>query len=394
MREPAATTPLSTTSRRFIGVSLPSIGDEEVEELLDVIRSGWVTTGPKTAELQDLLAEYLGVAHVRCTASCTAALSLALRVAGAGPGAEVLLPTMTFVSCANAVVHAGATPVFVDADPATGHVDLTHAASLVSERTIALLAVHLGGLPLDMDAICAFRDRHGLTVIEDAAHAIGARWRGVPIGAHGNPTAFSFHATKNMTTFEGGALVLTDGAAAERVERLSLHGLSRSAWSRHGASGPEAYDVPEPGFKCGMHDVAAAVGIHQLGRLDARIERREALARLYDEALVRLPLDLPPHAPAHGRHARHIYPVQMRDEAPLDRSALIEALRQRGIGTSVHFRPIHTYSYYAEQSGLAPEALPVAEALGRRLLTLPLFPTMEDDDVLYVAECMRELLGR
>lgn len=380
--------------RRFLGLSRPSIGEEEIDELLDAIRSGWVTTGPKASTLQERLEDYLDVPHVRCLSSCTAGLSLALRVIGAGAGTEVLVPSMTFVSCANAIEHVGAKPVFVDALPATGHIDLDHAAHLVTERTAALIAVHLGGLPLDMDALNAFRDHHDLAVLEDAAHAIGARWRGVAVGAYGNPTAFSFHATKNMTTFEGGALALTDAATAERVERLALHGLTRSAWSRHGTETADAYDVLEPGFKCGMHDVAAAVGIHQLARLDAWIDRRESLASTYDAALASLPLRLPPRPPAHARHARHLYSVRLDDDARVGRDELIGGMRERGIGTSVHFRPIHTYAYYARSSGLGPNDLPVAAELGRRSLSLPLFPGMEEGDVAYVAESLSDLLCR
>ena len=232
---------------------------------------------------------------------------------------------MTFVSCANAIEHFGARPVFVDSDPATGLIDLEHAESLVTERTRALMPVHLAGHPVDLGAVNALRDRHGIAVIEDAAHAIGARWQGRPIGSHGNPTSFSFHATKNITTFEGGALgVRRRGHGRERAERLALHGLSRSAWARHGATGPAAYEVAEPGFKFSMNDISAAVGIHQLRRLDGWIERRAELADLYDEALRDLPLELPPRPPAHARHAHHLYIVRLHEERRIDRDRLIE----------------------------------------------------------------------
>ena len=240
---------------------------------------------------------------MRCLSSCTAALTIALRLLEVGEGDEVLVPSMTFVSCANVVEHARARPVLVDSDPETGLIDLDHAESLVTERTRALMPVHLAGFPVDLDAVNAFRDRHGIAVVEDAAHAIGARWKGRPVGSHGNLTAFSFHATKNITTFEGGALAVPAEAAAERAGRLSLHGLSRSAWTRHGTAGPAAYEVAEPGFKFSMNDISAAVGIHQLARLDGWIERRAELADLYDEALRDLPARAAA-APAGARPAR------------------------------------------------------------------------------------------
>jgi dTDP-4-amino-4,6-dideoxygalactose transaminase len=377
----------------YLPLTAPAFSDEDVEELLQALRSGWVTTGPRVVDLQERLQEYLGAPHVRCLSSCTAGISLALRLAGVGPGDEVLIPTMTFVSCANAVEHAGARPVLVDCDRATGLLDLDAAAEQINERTTALIVVHLGGLPADMDAVNAFRDRHGVVVVEDAAHAIGASWGGRRVGAHGNATAFSFHATKNMTTFEGGALALNDADDAERVRRLSLHGLSHSAWSRHGTPDPAGYDVLEPGFKYAMHDVSAAVGLHQLARLDARIARRAELAAAYDERLAGLPLDLPPGVPVAARHAHHLYAVGLHDNAPCDRDALITRLHEARIGTSVHFTPIHRYSYYRERYGLERRDFPAAEARAQRVLSLPLFPAMTDRDVDDVAGALSHLLS-
>jgi dTDP-4-amino-4,6-dideoxygalactose transaminase len=379
--------------RPYLGLSAPQIGDEEIEELLDSIRSGWLTTGPKVAAFQERLERYVGVPHVRCLSSCTAGLTIALHALDVGPGDEVLVPSMTFVSCANVVEHAGARPVFVDSDRATGLVDLDQAESLVSPRTRAIMPVHLAGHPVDMDAVNALRDRAGIAVIEDAAHAIGARWAGRPIGSHGNLSSFSFHATKNITTFEGGALAIDDAAVAERAERLALHGLSRSAWTRHGASGPAAYEVVEPGYKFAMHDISAAVGIHQLARLDGWIERRGELADHYDEALRDLPLELPPRPPAHARHAHHLYVTRLRDDAPVERDTVIERMQQQRIGCSVHFKAIHLYDYYRSRYALAPEALPVAAGLSARALSLPLFPAMTEGDVEHVATALAGILA-
>jgi len=386
-------TPPFARRTSHLGLSRPSIGAAEIDELLDAIRSGWLTTGPKVATLEQRLAAYLGVEHVRCLASCTAGLSLALRVGGIEPGDEVLLPAMTFVSCANAVVHLGATPVLVDSDRETGHMDLDHALSRVGPRTRALMPVHLAGHPVDMDRLNAFRDRHGLFVVEDAAHAIGARWGGHAVGAHGNLTAFSFHATKNMTTFEGGALVVGDVDTAARVQRLALHGLSRSAWSRHGSASPALYEVDEPGFKYAMHDISAAVGIHQLRRLDGWIERRRQLADAYDERLAALPLELPPRPPAHSRHAHHLYMVRLGHDAPIDRDAVLVRLMQANIGASVHFKPVHWYRYYAGLTGLRPGDLPVADDLARRSLSLPLFPSMSEADLDDVSAVLHAALA-
>jgi dTDP-4-amino-4,6-dideoxygalactose transaminase len=377
----------------YLKLGSPMLGDEEIGELLDAIREGWVTTGPRVQEFQRRLEDYVGTPHVRCLASCTAGLTLGLKLAGVEPGTEVIVPAMTFVSCANAVEQLGGRPVFAECDPESGHIDLDHAATLVGPQTVAILPVHLGGLPLDMDAVNAFRDRHGIAVVEDAAHAIGAEWDGRRIGAHGNPAAFSFHATKNITTFEGGALVLLDHESAERVEHLALHGLSRSAWSRHGSRGPADYDITEPGFKCGMHDVSAAVGIHQLSRLDAWIDERRALADAYDDLLLGLPLGLPPRPPAHARHAHHLYAVRVLDDAPRTRDELIAALHEAQIGASVHFKPLHLFTYYSERSGLRPEDLPNATDRGGRALTLPLHPGMTEDDVEDVASALSAALA-
>ena len=376
----------------FLHLSRPDIGDDEIEELLDSIRSGWLTTGPKVKTLQDDLAAYLDVDHVRCLSSCTAGLMLGLRTAGIGPGDEVLLPSVTFVSCANAIEQVGARPVFVDSDPETGLIDLDAAAARIGPATRGLMVVHLAGRPVDMEHVNRLRDRRDLIVIEDAAHAIGAEWAGRRIGAFGNATSFSFHATKNMTTFEGGALVVRDEATAARVEQLSRHGLSRSSWDRHGRTAPDRYDVVEPGFKLAMHDVSAAVGIHQLAKLDAAIDRRAQLAALYDELLEDLPLTPPPPVPDSARHAHHVYMARLDDDAAMDRDALIEGLLRRRIGSSVHFRPIHTYTYYAERYGLAPEDLPEALQLGSSLISLPLFPQMTEDGVHDVIAALRALL--
>jgi len=382
---------IRTRRERLLGVSAPEIGDEEIEELLDAIRSGWVTTGPKASAFQDRLSEYLDVPFVRCLSSCTAGLTLALRVLDIGPGDEVLVPSLTFVAAANAVVHLGASPVFVDSTPGAGLIDLADAARKVTPRTRAIVPVHLAGHPLDLDALATFRDRFGVAVVEDAAHAIGGTWRGRRIGGHGNLTAFSFHATKNITTFEGGALAIADERVAERVERLAMQGVTRSSWARHGDEAPGAYDVTEPGYKFAMPDVAAAVGIHQLPRLDAWIARRREIADLYDRRLDGLPLELPLRPQG---HAHHLYIVQVDEDAGMSRDDVARGLRDRNIGSTVHFRALHRQSYYAALSGLAPDDLPVASRWTATALTLPLFPQMTERDVDDVGRALEEVLAR
>jgi dTDP-4-amino-4,6-dideoxygalactose transaminase len=372
----------------------PELDDETIAEALACLRSGWVVSGPRVRAFEGLLAERVRAPYVRCVSGCTGALLLALRLLGVGRGDEVLVPTLTFAACANVVEQLGAVPVLVDSEPHTGLVDLDDAGRRVTPRTRALIAVHLGGRPVDMDRLKSLREAHGLAIVEDAAHAIGAEWGGRPIGGHGNLTAFSFHATKNITTIEGGALVLTDQSDAERVRRLAVQGLDRSSWDRHAAQGPAEYELDEPGYKLGMTDVAAAIGISQLARLDEWIDRREALAARYDEALVELPVELEPPVPAGVRHARHLYAVRVRPDAPLSRDELVAELAQRNIGTSVHFKPLHRFRYYAVRYDLADGDYPVASDFAARTISLPLFPAMTEADQEDVILAMRAALSR
>jgi dTDP-4-amino-4,6-dideoxygalactose transaminase len=377
----------------FLVFGSPMIGDEEIAEVVASLRSGWVGTGPKVQRFEGMLAEYVGATEVRCLSSCTAALTLALRVHGIGPGDDVLVPSMTFVASANAVEHAGARPVLIDAVPGTGLIDLDAAEAAITSATRAIMPVHLAGRPIDMDRLNALRDRHGLVVIEDAAHAIGAEWRGRRIGSHGNVTAFSFYVTKNITTVEGGALATGDPLIAARVERLALHGLSLGAWARFSDEGFRHYEVVEPGFKYNMTDIEAAIGLHQLPRLDAWINRRRELWERYDELLADLPVETPSPAAEGTRHARHLYQVLLDPEARLTRDGLLDALSERRIGTGVHYRGVHLHPYYRERYDLAPDRFPVATAMSERTLSLPLSPKVSDADQDDVVLALRELLA-
>lgn len=376
----------------FLIFGSPTIGDAEIAEVVDSMRSGWIGTGAKVQRFENMLAEYAGARYARCLASCTAALTLALKVLGVGPGDEVLVPTMTFVASANAVEHAGATPVLVDSEPGHGLIDLDAAEAAITSRTRAIMPVHLAGRPVDMDRLGRLRDRHGLHVVEDAAHAIGAEWRARRIGSWGHLTAFSFYATKNITTIEGGALLTDSPAIAERVEQLALHGLSAGAWQRFTDRGFRHYEAVEPGFKYNMTDVQAALGLIQLPQLDGWIERRAKLWERYDELLGDLPLDTPPAQEPNTRHARHLYQVRLRSSAPLSRDELVQALHDRNIGTGVHYRGVHLHSYYRSAYGLSSDDFPVATRLSARTLSLPLGPALTEGDQDDVVRALTRLL--
>jgi dTDP-4-amino-4,6-dideoxygalactose transaminase len=376
----------------FLVFGSPTIGEEEIAEVVDSMRTGWVGTGPKVHRFETMLSEYLEVPHCRCLSSCTAGLILSLQILGIGPGDEVLVPAMTFVASANAVEHAGATPVLVDSDSHTGLIDLEQAGAAITPRTRAIMPVHLAGRPIDMEALGALRDRHGLLVVEDAAHALGAEWRGQKIGAFGNLTAFSFYVTKNITTIEGGALVTEDPHVAAEVERLALHGLSLGAWQRFSDTGFRHYEVVRPGYKYNMTDVQAAVGLHQLRRLDDWIDRRAKLWERYDALLAELPLQTPAPPDPNTRHARHLYQVLLAPEAPLGRDELLDGLTTRQIGTGVHYRGVHLHPFYREKYALAPADFPVASSISERTLSLPLSPKVTEADQDDVVAALTELL--
>jgi dTDP-4-amino-4,6-dideoxygalactose transaminase len=376
----------------FLVFGKPMIGEEEIAEVVDSLRSGWVGTGPKVHRFETLLSDYLGAEHCRCVSSCTAALTLSLQVLGVGPGDEVLVPAMTFVASANAVEHAGATPVLIDSVPGTGLIDFDQAAAAITPRTRAIMPVHLAGRPVDMDRLDALAKGHGLAVVEDAAHAIGAEWRGRRIGAFGNLTAFSFYVTKNISTIEGGALATDDPEVAAEVERLALHGLSLGAWQRFSDEGFRHYEVVRPGFKYNMTDVQASVGLHQLPRLDQWIERRAQLWSRYDEMLAGLPLETPPPAEPHTRHARHLYQVLVESSAPLSRDQLLDGLTAHNIGAGVHYRGVHLHPYYRDKYRLSPGDLPVASSISERTLSLPLGPNVTEADQDDVVAALVELL--
>jgi len=386
---------VSLKSRKeFLVFGSPVIEEPEIAEVVDSLRSGWIGTGPKVQRFERMLEQYIDVPHVRCVSSCTAALILAMKTMGIGPGDEVLVPTMTFAASVNAIEHAGATPVMVDSEPATGLMDLDATEAALSPRTKAIMPVHLSGRPVDLHRLGGLHERHGVLILEDAAHAIGAAFDGQRIGSHGNTTAFSFYVTKNITTIEGGAIATHDPDIAAAVERLALHGLSLGAWERYSDEGFRHYEVSQPGYKYNMTDVQAALGLHQLPRLDGWIDRRAELARAYDELLADLPLTTPPLAVENTRHAHHLYQILVQPEAGLARDELLNELHRRKIGAGVHYRAVHLHPYYRDRYGLAPTDLPVATDISDRTISLPLSPKVTDEDQRDVVCALRNAYHR
>lgn len=358
---------------------------------MDTLRSGWIGTGPRTERFEAAFAEYVGAPHAVAVSSGTAALSLALMAAGVGEGAEVITSPMTFPATANAIVHTGATPVFADVDRTTGNLDPALAAAAITEHTAAILPVHLGGRPCRMDAFEALAEQNDLLLIEDAAHAVGAAFGERRVGAIGDATCFSFYVTKNLVTGEGGMVTTADAELAARVRRLCLHGMDRDAWQRYSVSSFSHYEVVEPGFKSNMTDIQAALGIHQLAKVDRGLERRREIWAAYESGLSGLALELPAAEEPGTVHARHLYSVLI--DPAHSRDGVIDGLIQNRIGSGVHYRPAHLHAWYRERLGHREGAFPNAEEIGRRTMSLPLSPALTDRDVADVVEAMAEVLS-
>jgi dTDP-4-amino-4,6-dideoxygalactose transaminase len=381
----------------FLPFALPEIGEEEIAEVVDTLRSGWVTTGPKAARFERAFAEYLGDASLHCIAvsSATAGLHLALEALGIGPGDEVITTTHTFTATAEVVRYLGADVKLVDIDAETLNIDPEQVEAAIGPRTRAIIPVHYAGLAADMPALLAIAHRHGLKVVEDAAHALPATSAGALVGTlDSDATVFSFYANKTITTGEGGMLVTRDPALAERAKVMRLHGMNRNAFDRFTAQVPSwHYEIVAPGFKYNLTDIAAALGLHQLAKADAFQARREAIARQYDEALAGLPVVTPAWPKDGDRHAWHLYVLQLADGAPVERNVFIERLFAAGIGCSVHYIPLHLHPYWRERYGLAAEQFPVSQRSYERMTSLPLYTRMSDADVRRVAGAVRAALG-
>ncbi len=382
----------------FLPFALPEIGEEEIAEVVDTLRSGWVTTGPKARRFEQEFVAFLGDESLQAIAvnSATAGLHLALEALGIGPGDEVITTTHTFTATAEVVRYLGADVKLVDIDPATLNIDPAAIEAAITPRTKAIMPVHYAGLAVDMDAIFAIADKHGLKVVEDAAHALPTTYKQQLVGLlRSDAVVFSFYANKTMTTGEGGMLVTRDTQLAARAKVMRLHGINRDAFDRFTAKVPSwYYEIVAPGFKYNMTDIAAAMGLHQLKRLKGFQARREQIAARYDEALSDLPLILPPRPDHEGDvHSWHLYVVRLSDQTPVTRDAVIDSLFADGIGVSVHYIPLHLHPYWKERYDLKPEQFPHSQKAYERMLTLPLYTRMTDDDVERVITAVRKALA-
>lgn len=379
----------------FLPYALPDIGDEEIAEVVDALRSGWVTTGPKTKQFEQDFITYLG-GEVEAIAvnSATAGLHLALEALGIGPGDEVITTTLTFTATAEVIRYMGADPIFVDIDPVTLNIDPFKVAAAITPKTRAIMPVHYGGLACDMTALTAMARQHNLKIIEDAAHALPTTYQGRLIGQlDTDVTVFSFYANKTMTTGEGGMVVTRNPDIANRIKTMRLHGINRDAFDRFTSKTPSwYYEVVAPGFKYNLTDIASAMGIQQLKKLARFQHRRETMAARYHAELADLPLQLPAKAPNGDQHAWHLYVVRLLDSSRIDRDTLINRLADLGVGTSVHYIPLHLQPYWRDHYRLTPEQFPSADFAYQRMLSLPLYTRMSDDDQTRVIAALHELL--
>ena len=381
----------------FIPFALPEIGEEEIAEVVNSLRSGWVTTGPKARRFEQDFAAFLGDPALHCVAvnSATAGLHLALEALGIGPGDEVITTTHTFTATAEVVRYMGADVKLVDIDPATLNIDPAAVEAAVGPRTKAIMPVHYAGLAADMGAIGDIARQHGLHVVEDAAHALPTTQGGRLVGTLDSAaTVFSFYANKTITTGEGGMLVTRDAALAKRAQVMRLHGMNRDAFDRFTAKVPSwYYEIVAPGFKYNLTDIAASLGLHQLKKAHAFQARRAEIAARYDAGLRGLPVITPPTGPEGDTHAWHLYVLRLADGAPLGRDALIEGLFAAGIGCSVHYIPLHLQPYWRERYALQPAQFPHSQHAYERMLSLPLYTRMTNADVDRVIATLHRLLA-
>jgi dTDP-4-amino-4,6-dideoxygalactose transaminase len=376
----------------MLAFSPPDISQAEIDEVVDTLRSGWLTTGPKTQRFEREFAEYVGARSCLGLGSATAGLFLGLKALGVGSGDEVITTPYTFAATVNVILHVGAKPVLADVKEHDFNIDPEMVERAVTSRTKALIPVHFAGHPCDMDALGEIAKKNGLVVIEDAAHAVGAEYKGKRIGSISRLTVFSLHAVKNVTTGEGGMAASNDDQLLQRLRVLCLHGMDKDAWCRFAPGGKWKYDIVEAGYKCNLMDIQSAIGLHQLKRAESMLARRREIVALYRKRLEGVEyLRLPPDA-TNGRHAWHLFPVIIDfDKLRLDRDGFIEQLAARKITANVHYQPVHLFSYY-RSLGFAPGDFPVAERLAQNEVTLPLYTRMTDEDVEDVAVAVCEII--
>jgi dTDP-4-amino-4,6-dideoxygalactose transaminase len=379
---------------RFLVFGAPAIGDEEIDEVVASMKSGWLGTGPKVARFEADFAGYKGVKYSAAVNSCTAAIHLSMLAAGLAPGDEVITTPMTFCATVNAIIHAGATPVLADIDPVTMNIDPGEAEKKITSKTRAILPVHFAGRSCNMDALCDIAKRHDLKIIEDCAHAIETEYKGRKAGTFGDFGCFSFYVTKNVVTGEGGMVVAKNEEDIARIKMLALHGMSRDAWKRFSDEGYKHYYVVECGYKYNMMDLQAAIGIHQLKRVDANWERRREVWDIYNKAFAELPLTVPAPIEKDTRHAYHLYTILLDEEKTgISRDEFLNAMTAHNIGVGVHYLSIPEHPFYQKTFGWKPEDYPNAMRIGRQTVSLPLSAKLTKEDVGDVIEAVRRILG-
>ena len=384
---------MNCDAREFIPFHAPEIGDAEIESVVETLRSGWLTSGTKVKRFEDDFAEYVGSKHAVAVNSGTAALHLALDAIGIRPDDEVIVPTMTFTATAEVVLYFQAKPVLVDCQEDTLNLDPKQIEAAITSKTKAIIPVHFGGQPCDMTPILEIAKTHKLYVVEDAAHALPASYEGKKIGTIGDITCFSFYATKTITTGEGGMATTENSEWAERMRMMSLHGISHDAWKRYTKEGSWYYEILNPGFKYNLTDIAAAIGIEQLKKCDEFRKAREKIAKIYDTSFADLEEIHTPVRRSDTEHAWHLYVIQLNlDHLQITRNQFIDALREEGIGTSVHFIPLHLHPYYRDNFGYQPSDFPNASSAFERIVSLPIYPKMTEADVESVIGAVRKVV--
>jgi len=382
-------------SEEFLPFSRPLISQAAIDDVVACLKSGWITTGPRVAQFTEALQTYFNAPYALPLTSATAGLHLALLAMDLKPGDEVITTPLTFAATLNTIVLAGGKPVLVDIDPHTLNMDMNRLEEAITEHTRVIVPVHFAGLPVDLDVLYDLAARFGLRVLEDAAHAIGTEYKGKRIGSFGDTQVFSFHPNKNMTTGEGGCVVTRDQPLADQISRLRFHGIDRQAWNRYGKSGSQDYEIVMPGFKYNMMDIQAAIGIYQLKELNSFIARRNELAGRYQEALSDWPQWTLPQRPDYDHlHSWHIYtPLINEDIAGMDRNEFMQAMKERNIGTGLHYRAVHLYPYYRQAFGYKLGDFPHAEDVCERIVSLPLFPGMTDAEHDRVLDVMYSIFN-
>ncbi len=382
------------TKDRFLVFGAPHIEQAEIDEVVHSIKSGWLGTGPKVARFEEDFKRYKGAPHAAAMYSCTAALHLAMVASGVGEGDEVITTPMTFCASVNAIIHTGATPVLADVDPRTMNIDPARVAEKITPRTKAIMPVHFAGRACDMDSLMALAQQHNLMIVEDCAHAIETRYKAREAGLFGEFGCFSFYVTKNVITGEGGMVLTKDEALAARIKVLALHGMSKDAWKRFSDSGWVHYQVIEAGFKYNMMDIQAAIGIHQLQRVEKNWERRHEIWNRYNEAFQALPIGIPADPEPNTRHAHHLYTIMIdQTRCGIARDAFLSAIQAQGIGVGVHYLSIPEHPFYKSTFGWKPEQYPHATKIGRETVSLPIGPKLTDADVADVIEAVTRVLS-